>query len=151
MRYCKNCGKEIEASHHRRIWCDVNCAASFKYKKKMYDYKFRMAKILGSAKHRAKIKKLPFDLDHEFLVELWENQNGACALTAIPFYLGPPPEEGHTPAYTPSIDRIVPKLGYTKSNVRLICYHMNIALSDFGDEGFEKLAKAYFKNLGGIK
>lgn len=33
--------------------------------------------------------------------------------------------------------------GYTKSNVRLVTYHINVALSDFGLEEFEKLINNY--------
>lgn len=45
----------------------------------------------------------------------------------------------------PSIDRIIPHIGYIKGNVRLITYHMNISLSDFGEKEFNVLIESYLR------
>ena len=105
---------------------------------------FRLGKLCAMAKNRAKTKQIPFDIDVEFLLGLWEENLGCCALTGQEFDLVSWGTKSQVNPRSPSIDRIIPSLGYTKGNVRLITYHMNVALSDFGVEEFERLAKAYF-------
>jgi hypothetical protein len=95
------------------------------------------------AKNRASAKRLPFDLDRAFLIELWDQNEGRCVLTKRPFDLSAYGGKGQANPNSPSIDRIEPELGYVKGNVRLIIYHLNIALSGFGTEEFTKLAKDY--------
>jgi hypothetical protein len=95
------------------------------------------------AKSRALSKGLPFDIDREHLTELWDDNEGCCALTGRAFSLDSWGGKGQVNPDAPSIDRIKPTLGYVKGNVRLITYHMNISLSDFGTELFEVLAKSY--------
>lgn len=95
------------------------------------------------AKSRAKSKGLTFNLDSAYVVDLWRIQNGSCAVTKQPFALEKFGEKGQVHPFAPSIDRINPRLGYTKGNIRLIIYHLNIALSDFGQEQFELLLKLY--------
>ncbi len=95
------------------------------------------------AKHRAANKNLPFDIDGDHLVALWEESDGCCALTGRTFDLASWGLKGQVNPDAPSVDRIVPSLGYVRGNVRLITYHMNISLSDFGTEIFEQLLKSY--------
>ena len=95
------------------------------------------------AKNRAATKNLPFNIDPEYLIELWEENEGCCALTSRPFNIQRPVVFGTPYPDAPSVDRIKPSLGYTKGNVRLIVYHLNIALSDYGTEEFEKLCKDF--------
>lgn len=95
------------------------------------------------AKNRAKSKNVPFDITPEYLVKLWEDNEGCCALTGQQFDLSSWGLKGQVNPQAPSVDRIKPKLGYVKGNVRLITYHMNIALSDFGIEEFENLINSY--------
>lgn len=95
------------------------------------------------AKNRAASKKLPYDIDKEYLWQLWEINEGCCALTGQLFDLTNWGEKGQVNPQAPSVDRINPKLGYVKGNIRLITYHMNISLSDFGVEEFERLIAAF--------
>lgn len=113
------------------------------YKTWQMDYKKRLSKLFCMARNRATLKNLPFDLDREFLWNLWEENEGCCALTGRPFDLAPWGKKGQVNPNAPSVDRIKPKQGYTKGNIRLIVYHLNISLSDFGTEEFEKLAKDF--------
>jgi hypothetical protein len=95
------------------------------------------------AKNRAKTSNVPFDIDKEYLTNLWDENNGCCALTKRPFKLESWGDFGQVNPDAPSVDRINPSLGYIKGNIRLVTYHMNISLSDFGTELFEVLAKSY--------
>ncbi len=47
------------------------------------------------------------------------------------------------PHQSPSVDRIDPLRGYSKTNVRLITYGMNCCLHDFGEAVFEGVARSY--------
>lgn len=93
------------------------------------------------AKNRAIEKQIPFNLDIDFLMSLWKETNGCCAITGQKFDLEQWGNKGQVSPQAVSIDRIKPQLGYIKGNVRLITYHLNIAISDFGLEELEKLCK----------
>jgi len=94
------------------------------------------------AKNRAITKGLPFNLEHQDLIALWEENDGHCCLTGRKLLLDISDISTVHPD-APSLDRIVPSFGYTKGNVRIITYHMNIALSDFGIQQFEALIKSF--------
>ena len=99
------------------------------------------------AKNRAKKKNLVFNIDPEYLIKLWDTHSGKCQLTRQLFDLNSWGTHGQVNPCAPSIDRIQPNLGYTKGNIRLVTYHMNISLFDFGTNEFEKLIKAYQENM----
>lgn len=95
------------------------------------------------AKARARAKSLPFDIDQEHLIWLWEQTDGICRLTGQKFDLTKWGGKGQVNPRAPSVDRIIPSKGYVKGNVRLITYHMNVSLSDFGTKEFETLIECY--------
>jgi hypothetical protein len=81
--------------------------------------------LLKSASDRAKRMALPFTLTEQWARDNW---TGKCALTNIPFVLG---QRGSGPKHlSPSIDRIVPDLGYTPSNCRFILWLTNLIKKD---------------------
>lgn len=95
-----------------------------------------------SARTRARVKGVPFDLDRPFLLSMAEDQRFRCALTGIEFFAANVRASRVDP-YTPSIDRIIPSLGYTKGNVRLVIYAANAMLLDWGEELFVRVANSY--------
>lgn len=72
-------------------------------------YNNRIGALLSRLRERSRLKRVPFDLDLPFLSALLEGTN----------YLEQP-GAWH-------IDRVVPALGYTKSNVQILSAHDNIA------------------------
>lgn len=86
-----------------------------------------MHRIHG-CKSRAKAKNLDFDLTLEYLEELWNKQNGFCAISGIPMTLNV--DKGRNP-YNVSVDQINPSGGYTKDNIQLVCMCVNQLKSDF--------------------
>lgn len=50
-------------------------------------------------------------------------------------------KKGQVNPNAPSVDRIVPSLGYVQGNVRLITYHVNVALAEFGLGSLIKLSE----------
>ena len=100
--------------------------------------------LVRSLKQRAKTMDVPFDLDIDFVKELYSKQSGKCLLTGIAFILDK--SDTSRRPFAPSIDRINSKLGYTKNNVRLVCTIVNLALNEFGDSSFDKMCRAYVEN-----
>ena len=77
----------------------------------------------NDAKQRAKKHNIYNDLVIEDLYELWNKQNGKCALSGINMtthsYIG-------RISTNISIDKIDPTKGYTKSNIQLVCSTVNM-------------------------
>lgn len=119
---------------------------SFLKRKAEYDTSLRgkMYGLLEAARGRAKKKGLEIDIDLDFLLELYEKQDGKCSLTKIPFTFerNTNGEKKFLP-YNPSIDRIDSKKGYTKENVRLLLVIMNLSLNNFGEECFYEVCKSF--------
>jgi hypothetical protein len=105
-----------------------------------------LTKLCAAAKNRAKVKNLPFNITSKYIWQLWEESGGRCALTKQKFDLTKWGGKGQVNPQAPSIDRIDPKLGYVKGNVRLITYHMNVALTDFGVDEFRNLLNCFLEN-----
>lgn len=98
--------------------------------------KGRASHMLNNAKSRAKRKNIPFELDAEWIRE--RLRAGKCEVTNIPFVFAINGGRGHTEnSFSPSIDRIVPELGYTKDNCRVICWIYNRARGAFPDSDFD--------------
>lgn len=82
--------------------------------------------------------KFEHDLNFDFLIELWNNQEGRCAYSNISMYFGSCLEND----WICSLERINSNKGYVKENVCFICAEFNtsIRLSQdievFGDSGW---------------
>ena len=98
------------------------------------------------AKLRAAKQNLPFNLSIEWVRE--RISNGICEVTKLPLIL----VNQHTyntqnnmQPFSPSIDRIVPSLGYIESNCRLVCSIFNLCKHHWTDDDVKKFAQAYIK------
>lgn len=93
--------------------------------------------LVSRTKRYSKEKGLPFDIDADYLVQLYNGQQGKCAITKMPLNLtrgyGRQPD-------SLSLDRKLPVDGYTKGNVRFICDAINVMKSDMTDEQMYKWA-----------
>lgn len=98
---------------------------------------------LHGCKSRAKAKNLDFDLTLEYLEELWNKQNGICAISGIPMTLNI--DKGRNP-YNVSVDQINPSGGYTKDNIQLVCMCVNQLKSDFDISVILNICKNILKN-----
>ena len=107
-------------------------------------------KLFHAAKARAKKKGMDFSISYDFVLDLWERQNGSCCLTGIPFELRTGGNCGYKRfnPYSASLDRIDNGKGYTADNVRLVCTAINLAINEFGLEQFEKLCKNFVNYRG---
>lgn len=77
---------------------------------------------LYRAMDQSKNKNLVFDLTREFILELFDRQNGLCYWLGIPML----PSVIHRYPFHPSLDRLDRNKGYTKDNVVLCCQFMNV-------------------------
>lgn len=147
---CRHCGivfKLTEVTyrggkvgkHNRQVYCSTTCARAALYANNALDPAWRLNKLCHMAKHRAKEKDVPFNISAEYLNNLWEIQEGRCAVSGRAFVLEA--GSGRVHPDTVSVDRIVPELGYVTGNVRLVTYHVNVCLSEFGYSALVELLK----------
>jgi hypothetical protein len=78
----------------------------------------------------AKEKYQQFDLTVEYLVQLWENQEGKCALSNKKM------EHKFNSLFTVSVDRIDSSVGYLQGNIQLVCQAINYAKNCYSNEQF---------------
>lgn len=81
---------------------------------------YLQAQIINIRNHYLR-KRFELNLTVEFLVDLYGQQNGKCALSNVELQFG----YNRSNPYTLSIDRIDSKKGYTTDNVQLIVAALN--------------------------
>lgn len=67
--------------------------------------------------------------------------NGVCAVSGLPFSLEKPPG-AKAPPFAMSVDRIDASKGYHPENVRIVCLAVNMAMREWGEAVFHRVAKA---------
>lgn len=102
--------------------------------------------LFGAVKLRARKKGLPFDLTLDWVRE--RVLSGRCSLSGIDFDYAPPPNGWRYNPRGPSVDQITPGAGYTMANCRVVITALNNALSQYGDDFFEEVAKAFLVHRG---
>lgn len=139
---CHKCGKFLpvtefgHSDHYKfRDYHDARCRNCRTKRtneiKKEYSNDVALTKVLQmrflAAKDRSIKKNIPFDITKKYLKELWNKQNGKCAISGIEMTF----EQcnGRTPTNV-SIDQINPNNGYTKGNIQLVCMAVNQMKSD---------------------
>lgn len=120
--YCKPCAME----------------AQLQYSQKKHNYESRrwLHKKLTILRERAARKKVPFDLDVDYLEQLFSLTH--CEFTGIKFEESGP--------FLRSVDRVDPSLGYVKGNVRMVVFIHNAARGKWGDEALAKYVAALVRN-----
>jgi hypothetical protein len=84
--------------------------------------------FLAKTKWRAKKHNLPFDLDLEFLKSIAADE---CPVFKTPFIWG---HGNGVHPYRPSLDKVVPELGYVKYNVAFISFKANAIKQDITEK-----------------
>jgi hypothetical protein len=96
---------------------------------------YRVRAAFHAAKLRARKRGLDFDLT---MADLGTPTH--CAATGIEFDMSCSFRQGNI--FVPSLDRIDPKLGYVRGNVRFVCHGYNLAKHTGSDANVVKLARA---------
>jgi hypothetical protein len=91
------------------------------------------------AKQRAKAAKIEFSITREWVTN--KLNVGKCEMTGRQFVFQVDSGKG-AGAYSPSLDRIEPRLGYTPENTRLILWGVNCAKNKFTDDVMKEVAHA---------
>ena len=125
------CGLEFKSKFSLKKYCSSKC-----YKT---NHLFRLKELCHRARTRAKEYNIPFDIDRDYIISLWKVQNGLCAITKRSFDLSIKDKPGPVHADALSLDRIIPKKGYVRGNLRLVTFQINCALNVFGDEALKSM------------
>ena len=80
---------------------------------------FKLEQLFRSSKSRATNENIPFNIDKDFLFQLWNTQSGKCKWTNDLMTF-----ESRKPN-TVSLDRINSNKGYTKDNICLCTWEVN--------------------------
>lgn len=94
-----------------------------------------ISRLMAGAKQR---KNLKFNLDLNYLEELYKNQKGKCAISKI--NMSNIAGKGHIDTNI-SIDRIDSTKGYIKGNVHLVCYIINRMKTDLELKDFKSYCR----------
>ena len=100
---------------------------------------------LRNIQRRAKEGNIPFDLDEEYLIQIFPEDN-KCPVLGIEFEWGI-----HNSQASPSVDRIIPEKGYTKGNVIWISRRANAIKNDATVEEIYIVADFYKELLSKSK
>ena len=121
LRLCETCRglRKLELLQYRTGWLQ----------------KHPLRGLLASAKWRAKQDSIPFDI-----VEADISIPSHCPVLGIPLFKSMGCESKHQPN-SPSLDRLIPELGYVRGNVAVISFKANMLKSDETDpQTFRRLA-----------
>lgn len=159
LLYCKKCKTYKSVDHFYpnsstikcRQYYSNNCKECEAERKKVSreltyinDKEFFLKSLIYGCKTRAlKENKFKFDLTLEQLLELWDKQNGLCAISGLE--MTTIKGKGKM-LLNASIDRIQPGQDYTISNVQLVCSHVNMMKSNLTEEELLEFCRAILKN-----
>lgn len=99
--------------------------------------------MVKKAKERSRLKGLPFNLDAEYLLAMAPSH---CPIFGIPLEWSCFRSEKKGPLpNSPSLDRIIPSLGYVKGNVWIISHRANTIKSNASHEELKLITEAVGK------
>ena len=98
--------------------------------------------MLRHSKARAIKRGVAYDLDKHAEKLKKRLEKMTCEMTGVPLVQAGQ-TWGRREWNAPSLDRISPKSGYTYKNVRIVCWAMNCAMSDWGQEILVDLVKRW--------
>ena len=98
--------------------------------------------IVRWAKTRANKNNVPFDIDEDYIKKIWPKHN-ICPIFKIKF------ERGNLDQ-SPSLDRIIPKLGYVKGNVQIMSHKANRIKNNATFEELIIIGKYYERQLQAV-
>ena len=146
-RLCDACRTKADSDGKQRVkaWFKEHKDRVVKYHKKYqkaYDAKSRgdIERWARRAMHHfRKRSPVPTDLTAEYLIDLYYQQDGRCALTGdamVPFLKMT--ARGVDPNSL-SVDRVEPEKGYVVGNVRLVTYRVNQARGAYPEDEFVEM------------
>ncbi|MAL99382.1 MAG: hypothetical protein CL583_13140 [Alteromonadaceae bacterium] len=137
----RDLNRQLQKSNSRRV-AAIRKKGAKKTREELLRSELRVA--VSAARSRAAKSGRPFDIDPDWAVHAMEAAEYRCALTGIRLeprahYTG----DSHRGPWSISLDRIDNAGGYTKDNVRIVCCAINIAINEWGENVFERVARNF--------
>lgn len=162
QKRCKNCDdrrkrqrQPLTAEEHKTHYQRYKVTIQQRSKEYYRTLNGRLRSLVTAANGRARRSGvLEFDLTFEWLSRCWAEQNGCCLLTGIPLDIETPVRDAGVRVmnpFSPSLDRIDCRKGYTQANTRLVCVAANLAINTFGSEVFDKVVECIALKRGWTK
>ncbi|MBL1140402.1 MAG: hypothetical protein HND53_00025 [Proteobacteria bacterium] len=156
---CMQCGREglwgkrerlCSVCFDRKHYLRKTEAENFREKEcsrsKNYRHRNRAQYIINQLKSKSRRIGINVDISHDWIDE--RLQYGFCELTGLPFewkdYTRN--QRGGRLFYTPSIERIDNKRGYTPNNCRIVISGYNVGKSDYTDREMTAMSVALVAN-----
>jgi hypothetical protein len=95
-------------------------------------------RAINMAQQRSAKRGIPCTITAHDIDTLLVDQEWRCAVSGIPLEA----PDGIAKAFGPSVDRIVPSLGYVPGNIRIVCNMVNGAMNKWGEETLWQLVAA---------
>jgi hypothetical protein len=92
-------------------------------------------------------KKLINKLGKGYIIDLWKNQGGKCAITSLDMTYVKNLDIKYRNPTNISIDKITPELGYTVGNIQLTCLWANTGKLDNTTESYRNLLLQTYNNI----
>ena len=131
---CKGCGIKFIPKTRKQIFCTKACGAKWR-NRNVYKHKYSVEHASSCPRnyintllsHKNRRKSLSID----YVMGIYENQGGRCALSGVPmtFTRG----RGNIPTNI-SIDRIDSSIGYVEGNIQLVCRAVNMIKNEWNQE-----------------
>ena len=120
---------------------DVLDHTPFEFRERNVDRKWAAdwGHIYSRTKSGAKLRNIEHTITKEDFQAILRRSKGKCEVSGLPF--SNETVSGRAP-YAPSIDRIDSSRGYVPGNCRLVCFAVNIALSNWGDDVLRNIARS---------
>lgn len=156
-KYCKLCNQlydlsffRIKGNNQKGYWENNICKICDS--KLVKDYRLTdkgiAAEIVRRTKYISKKESIPFDLDKEWILNKLNIIDWKCELTGLPMLKRRDNLEHRQTGFqwnSISIDKIIPELGYVKTNVRFVLNQINLFKQDGDDERLYMLAESLLK------
>lgn len=138
---CRICGEDKDQSQFSRLkHSDFRCNKCKRGDPAAARYN-RIRSICKRLESRS--NGLPFNLSPGYIRDLYLKQKGLCAVSGLQMLpLGEPRSTGRVSAVSPSLDKIVPILGYVPGNVRWVLFAVNAFKGVMSDEEMLTIARA---------
>lgn len=147
---CKICGLEFKyfssiAPHTCSDTCKKEKTNAY-HRSRRQTVEGTLRTITAGCKNRARRKELPCDIDTDFIIALYKQQNGKCARTGITLEPSNASGKIRWNPNTITIDRINSAKGYTKDNVQLVTLMYNNCKSNFTHKDVVNFCKQVIEN-----
>lgn len=127
-RECYNTHPAVKKSEKARLKRKQNAFVN--------DFEYWMVGRKNYLRSSTKSRSIPFDLDLEFMLDLWRKQGGKCYYTDLPMIAGRDEKTQFQRWDAPSLDRKDPDKGYMKGNVVWCIFGVNAFKNSLTEEQF---------------